>query len=176
MWDSKYKDSYPCRTNTDPVEVAFTGLLLSRGLQYNGFQNMHEHVLTCWWQSHYPNWLSSLDMYSWCQSSAVDANHHIDKILYSFNEISNELHHYHQIHSSSPGQTPFIKVFRTDTLHLPYKYDIISEPMWQCMPSNWRHLARSFLYAILMYRLGQKFLDIFLRRLFYHLMLYRNLS
>ena len=91
-------------------------------------RNMHEQVLTCWWQSHYPNWLSPLYMYSWYQSSAVDANHHTDKILYSFIEISNELHQYHQIHCSSPGQTPFRKVFRTDTFHLPYKYNIKSEP------------------------------------------------
>ena len=29
-----------------------------------------------------------LHMYSWCQSSAVDANYHTDKRLYSFHEIS----------------------------------------------------------------------------------------
>ena len=40
-----------------------------------------------------------------------------------------ELHHYHQITCSSPGQTPFRKVFRADAFPLLYKYDIISEPM-----------------------------------------------
>ena len=39
-----------------------------------------------------------------------------------------ELHHYHQITCSSPGQTPFRKVFRADAFPLLYKYDI-SEPM-----------------------------------------------
>ena len=29
-----------------------------------------------------------LHMYNWCQSSAVDANYHTDKRLYSFHEIS----------------------------------------------------------------------------------------
>ena len=89
---------------------------------------MHDQVLTCWWQSHYPNRLSPFHMYSWCHSSAVDAHQHTDKIVYSFNEISNKLHQYHKIHRSSSGQTPFRKVFGTDTFHLPYKYDIISEP------------------------------------------------
>ena len=41
----------------------------------------------------------------------------------------------------------FRKVFRADTFYLPYKYDIISESMRQCMTSNWRHLARRFLHA-----------------------------
>ena len=27
-------------------------------LQHNGFHDMHQQVLTCWWQGHYPNWLS----------------------------------------------------------------------------------------------------------------------
>ena len=43
-------------------------------LQHNGSKDMRKQVLTCWWQSHYPNWLPLLYMYSWCQSSAVDAN------------------------------------------------------------------------------------------------------
>ena len=42
--------------------------------QHNGSKDMHKQVLTCWWQSHYPNWFPLLYMYSWCQSSAVDAN------------------------------------------------------------------------------------------------------
>ena len=53
----------------------------------------------------------------------------------------------------SPGQTPFKKVFRADTFHLPYKYDIISKPMRQCRPNNWRHSAMRFLHANLMYRI-----------------------
>ena len=37
-------------------------------------------------------------------------------------------------------------------------------------------LIQMIYYMYLLYRLGPKFLDIFLRRLFYHLMLYPNLS
>ena len=40
-----------------------------------------------------------------------------------------ELHQYHQIHCSSPGQKSFRKVFRADTFPLPYKYAMISEPV-----------------------------------------------
>ena len=43
-------------------------------LQHNGSKDMRKQILTCWWQSHYPNWFPLLYMYSWCQSSAVDAN------------------------------------------------------------------------------------------------------
>ena len=70
-----------------------------------------------------------LHMYSWCQSSAVDANYHAEKKTVQLPWDQHELHQYHLIHCSSPGQTPFRKVFRADTFHLPYKYDIISEPM-----------------------------------------------
>ena len=51
-----FHPSYPSRTNTNPVEAAFAGMLLSWCLQHNGSKDMHKQVLTCWWQSHYPNW------------------------------------------------------------------------------------------------------------------------
>ena len=38
-----------------------------------------------------------------------------------------ELHQYHQIHCSSPGQKSFRKVFRADTFPLSDKYAMISE-------------------------------------------------
>ena len=66
----KFHPSYPSRTNTNPVEAAFTGLLLPWCLQHNGSKDMHKQVLTCWWQSHYPNWFPLLYMYSWCQMDA----------------------------------------------------------------------------------------------------------
>ena len=68
-----------------------------------------------------------LHMYSWCQSSTVEFNYHTDKRLYSFHEIS----------MSCTNITKYTKSW-TDTLqknvqswyiHLPYKYDIISEPI-----------------------------------------------
>ena len=45
------------------------------------------------------------------------------------------LRQYHQIHCSSPGQTPVRKkMFGADTFHLAYKSDIISEqPMSACL-------------------------------------------
>ena len=42
---------------------------------------------------------------------------------------SAELHQYHQIHCSSPGQKSFRKVFRADTFPMPYRYVMISEPV-----------------------------------------------
>ena len=38
----EFHPSYSSRTNTDPVEAAFTGLLLSWGLQHKGSQDMHK--------------------------------------------------------------------------------------------------------------------------------------
>ena len=121
------------------MEAAFAVLLLSWGLQHNGFHDMHQQVLTCWWQSHYPNSFPLLHMYS------VNVLPHRQKTV-QLPWDRHEVHQYHQIHCSSPGQTPFRKVLKR--WYIPFAlqlwYHIRAN---ECMPSNWRHLARRFLHA-----------------------------
>ena len=86
MGDSKYKES------TLHSQARRTQIQWRRpsewGLQHNGLQDMHKQILTCWYKAIILIGFPLLHMYSWCQSSAVDANWHTDKRLCSFHEIS----------------------------------------------------------------------------------------
>ena len=123
MVDSKCKDS-TLHIQAEQTQIQWKQLLLVCCF-HDVYNLMARRICICWWQSHYPNWFPLLYMYSWCQSSAADANYHTDKKVYSF----------HQISMSCTNTTKYTaqvlerKVFRTDTFHLPYKYAMISEPV-----------------------------------------------
>ena len=66
MRHSKYKDS------TLHIQAEWTQIQWRRPSLVCCFHEDY-HKMTCWWQSHYPNWFPLSHMYSWCQTSAVDA-------------------------------------------------------------------------------------------------------
>ena len=110
MRHSKYKDS------TLHIQAEWTQIQWRRPSLVCCFHEDY-HKMTCWWQSHYPNWFPLSHMYSWCQPRLLMLFNAQKTVELPWDQ--DELHQYQQIHCSGPGQTPFRKMFRTDTFPLP---------------------------------------------------------
>ena len=97
-------------------------------------------------------WFPLLYMYSWCQSSAMDAYYHTDKRVYSFHQISmsctNTTKYIAQVLDRNPSEKC------SELIHSLCPTSMLwYQSQYQSMSSNWGNLTMRFLHANVMYRI-----------------------
>ena len=86
MADSKCKDS-TLHIQAEQKQMQWKQPLLVCCF-HDVYNTMARRIWLAGGKGHCPNWFPLLHMYSWCQSSAVDANWLRDKRVYSFHQIN----------------------------------------------------------------------------------------